>query len=430
MSLECRDVAAEAARPPDLGPLRRVLLPYRRIAGVPHLPALLSWSLAGRLHMTGTTIALTFLVAGWTGSYAYAGVVSALLVAGTAVAGPLRGRAADRVSATRLLTITAVAYGGGLVLLAVLPASAWYLAAPVALAAGLFLPPVGQVSRSSWSRITEGPSRRATFSAEATLQELLFVVGPMLAAGIVAVASARAATLCCAAFACLGALGFAAALRRAGLDQPAGEANAHGTGRREHPFALLRNQRLARLALMTLLVVTSLSAIDLVMVAWSRERGTPGLAGILAAVWAIGSLSGGLISGGFHGPSRLPVRIGAMAVGVLALTPLLPPVTHGTPPWLVAVLLMVGGTAIAPTLAAVNTRASEIMPAERRGEAFGWIATASTAGGAIAAPVTGWLLDRAGPAAGIVGAALCVLFGLVVSFGIGVARRPVTVGGV
>src|SRR3712207_5789095 len=48
---------------------------YRELFTVPHLPGLLSWSLVARLHLACTSLVITFLVAGWTGSYAVAGLV-------------------------------------------------------------------------------------------------------------------------------------------------------------------------------------------------------------------------------------------------------------------------------------------------------------------------------------------------------------------
>ncbi|MBY8852565.1 hypothetical protein K7G98_31790 [Saccharothrix sp. MB29] len=56
-----------------------MLRPYRELAGVPHLPWLLLWSMLGRTHLPATPLAVSFLMAGWTGSYAVAGVVGGAL---------------------------------------------------------------------------------------------------------------------------------------------------------------------------------------------------------------------------------------------------------------------------------------------------------------------------------------------------------------
>lgn len=388
-----------------------MLGPYRQLAAVPHLPSLLAWSLFGRLHMTGTPIAITFLVAGWTGSYALAGTVAALLTAGVAVAGPLRGRAADRQPATRLLTTTAAGYGIGLTALALLPAAAWPIALVIAPLAGVCQPPVSPLGRATWSRVADGPARTAVYTAESTLQELMFIVGPMLTAGAVALINARAALIGCAAVAAAGAVGFGLALRRAGLERPVPAERQAG----RNPFTLFRTPGLTRLIAGTLLIVAGLNSGDLVMVAWSRERGTPALAGVLAALWAIGSLTGGLLSGFVHGPPHLQRRLGLMVLSLVALVPVLPPLLPAASPLLVGAVLIVGGTAIAPALAANMARIGDTAPPDRRGEVFGWVGTAMTAGGTLSAPIAGRLVDAYGPAAGVAGGAVFALLAVLLA---------------
>ncbi|MBK0865880.1 MULTISPECIES: MFS transporter [unclassified Saccharopolyspora] len=56
-----------------------------------------------------------------------------------------------------------------------------------------------------------------------------------------------------------------------------------------------------------------------------------------------------------------------------------------------------GGGGPLPT--AANSRVGELAPEHRRAEAFGWYTSAATAGAAVAAPLSGALLDATGPAA-------------------------------
>ncbi|NUU20684.1 MAG: MFS transporter, partial [Streptomycetaceae bacterium] len=94
-----------------------MLRPYRELAAAPRLLSVLLWSIVGRAHLPATPLAVSFLIAGWTGSYASAGVVGGALTLGLGVAGPVRGRAADRSPAGRLLLVTASGYGVGIVVL-------------------------------------------------------------------------------------------------------------------------------------------------------------------------------------------------------------------------------------------------------------------------------------------------------------------------
>ena len=383
-----------------------MLAPYRQLLAVPHLASVLGWALVGRLHLTCTSIALTFLVAEWTGSYAVAGVVVAAATLGWGVGGPLRGRAADRGHPAHQLVVTGVIYTAGMAAMALLPAGWWPVAVPLAFGTGLSVPATGQIARAMYPRMANGPALDAAYTAEATLQELLFVLGPVAAAGTVALAGPRAAVGLCAVLALLGSLGFAFAIRR--TPAAAGSAAAPPDAADGRLFAV---PGLAAALVTSMLMVAAFTAVGLALVAWARERGTPALAGLLSAMWAIGSFTGGLVTGGLAGrrAPRLWLRLGVLSAGMAVLTLTLPPVNDGVPPLLVAAVLLAGGTAIAPAAAANNVQVGLLAPAHRRSEVFGWMATGRTSGSALAAPVAGALMDAAGPAAATAAATVLAL---------------------
>jgi len=400
-----------------------VLKSYRPLLSVPHLPELFVWSLVARMNIAGLPIGITFLVADWTGSYALAGAVSTTLTVGAAVAGPLRGRSADRGRTDRLMTLCGLCYGAGLVVLALLPASLWWLAFPLCLVTGLFTPPASQVGRALWPRLTSGQTRTAMYAAESTFQELVFVLGPLVAAAAVGMGGGVGAVLLIAAVSVAGSTGFAVAIRRAGLAEPPehGPEAAPAGGNRNR--SLMRLPELALLVVVCLLLIAGLAAVDLVIVAWAREMGRPGVAGILAAIWSCGSLVGGLVAGGLAGRPRLSRRAFAATAGIALLIPLLPPVLELPTPWLLAPVLFVAGLAIAPTLAAATEQIGDAAPHERRAEAFGWMNTGITTGVAASAPVTGWLVDLGGPALGVAGGTAMVLLSAVLTLGAGRTGR-------
>jgi MFS family permease len=396
-----------------VGRVRSVLHPYRQLAQVPHLVPFLLWSMVGRVHLAGTPLALSFLIAGWTGSYTLAGVVGGALTLGLGVAGPVRGRAADRAPASRLLLVTGVLYGLGIALLGLvptlLPSGAWPVAVVVAFLTGLCAPPVTQLTRASYPRMAKGEAQQAVYTVEASLQEVMYIVGPMLAAFVVAFANARAAVWVCGALAVVGALGFLLAMRRAGLDQPV-------PATEQHSGASLLKDRSLLLALVTAAcIVMSLVVVDMVIIAWARDLGQPVLAGVLTVVWNVGSVLGGLVVGGLRGEPNFALRVGLMALGVAALVPVLPPVLTPSSAWLIGAVLVIGGLAVAPAIAANNARVGGIAPDGRKAEAFGWITMATTAGAALALPAAGWLLDHVGPAAAAGASALACAIGAVLA---------------
>jgi predicted MFS family arabinose efflux permease len=139
----------------------------------------------------------------------------------------------------------------------------------------------------------------------------------------------------------------------------------------------------------------AVSGIDVALLALSRDSGRTALAGVYAAVWAIGSMVGGAVS--VYAPNRLSSvparRVSWLAAGAALL---LPAVASGRPSF-IAAALAAGGTAIAPALAAVYHTVARVSTAARRGEAFGWLATGITAGASLGAPLSGAVYDAAGP---------------------------------
>ncbi|MBP2322607.1 MFS family permease [Kibdelosporangium banguiense] len=403
-----------------------MLQPYRDLAAVPRVPGLLTWTMLGRLHLTGTPLAMSFLIAGWTDSYALAGVVGAALMAGIGVAGPVRGRAADRRGAARLLVVTGISYGVGLTVIAfipsLLPAAWWPVMAVAAFVVGLSNPPVIPVSRAVWPRLLKGPALNSVYTVDATLTELLYAVGPLLAAFLVALVSPAASIVISGALATVGALGFAKMLSLAGQSGPV-PASTDGETRRDRVGLLNTPGILASLGL-ALCLVAALLMVDMTIVGWAREVGAPILAGVLGAVWAIGSGIGGLVAGGLSGMPRLTRRVLLNLLGVAALVPVLPPVFDPASPWLIGLVLLLGGAAIAPAAAAANARVGEIAPPERRTEAYGWLSSASTVGFSIALPTSGFLLDHGGPSVAAAGAVVFVVLGVLLAVRIP-APKPV-----
>lgn len=386
--------------------MRAVAHPYRTLLRTPHVASLLIFAMIARTPMAGVPIAVTFLVAGWTGSYALAGAVVGGLTIGTAIAGPVRGRMVDRGRADRVMLVSAAVYATGLTVLAFLPGSLWWISIPLSLVTGLFAPPSNQIIRSVWPRILKGPARQTIYSVEGAVQEILFIAGPLIAAGMVAVASPRAALLTLAGIAIAGGVAFALSVRAAGVAEPAPTPNIPDAGRRR---ASLLSQRPVLLIIgFFLLLVSGIGSVDLAIVAVARESGAAAWAGVLAAVWALGSLAGGLAVGAMTRSPGLRVRAAASAVGLMLLVPLMPPIVD-LPLWWLTPFLFLAGLGIAPTMGSCMSLLSELSPDERRGEAFGWLNTAGATGMAAAAPVTGALIDWGGVAAGFAGGAAMVV---------------------
>ena len=76
---------------------------YRALLGLPHVPALVGWSLLGRLPLGMAPLALLLLVRGEGGSYGAAGIVVAVYAVAVGVGAPIAGRQVDRTGPSAVL---------------------------------------------------------------------------------------------------------------------------------------------------------------------------------------------------------------------------------------------------------------------------------------------------------------------------------------
>ncbi|WP_375425353.1 MFS transporter [uncultured Friedmanniella sp.] len=357
-----------------------------------------AFSLAGfvaRMPISMTTIGIVLLVSLSTGSFGRAGLVAGISTAAGAVSAPLWGRTIDRVGQARVLVTTSLTFTTGLALLAASVLAGWPLALTLLAAAvvGLGFNSSGAAVRARWNHRLQGsPLLETAFAVEAVLDEVIFIVGPVLV------------TFLATAVHPVAALGTSAAL---GLVGSFVLASRRSTEPPRHPrrAAAAAPARLSPTALLPMVFASvALGAIfggmEVVVVAYATESGLLPYAGAFLMAWAVGSLVAGVVVGTitWRRPPAFRFRVGAAALA-LSLVPL--PLVGA--PALVAVLLTVSGMAIAPTMIASVGVTRALVPQARLTEALGWNSTGLAAGLALGASVLGQLVDRGGPQLGFTG---------------------------
>src|SRR4051812_26808450 len=171
------------------------LTAYRDLWKTHGVMALLASALIARLPVMATMVPLAFLAKDASGNFGWAGVVAGAYSIGTAVASVVWARMADRRGARRVVIVTGMAWAAMMAVTALLPYN-WFRVLPVAAAlAGLCVAPVASTSRAAWPRLVQGGRLRVLYALDASATELLFVIGPMLGAVIVSIASPRAGLL-------------------------------------------------------------------------------------------------------------------------------------------------------------------------------------------------------------------------------------------
>ena len=316
--------------------------------------------------------------------------MSALFVLAEAVFAVAHGRWVDHHGQSRVLPIAISVFGAGLALMMLAVEQDWprlftYVFAAVS---GAALPQVGASVRTRWSHLLADPGEVQTaFALEAVLDEVVFVVGPVLVT-LLATSWHPVAGLTFALV--VGVLGtFAFAAQRA-TEPPAGRHSPSGP-RPPMPWRLV-----LPLAVVCLSLGALFGAAEVATVAFAEEEGVRWAAGWLLATWSFGSLVAGLVTGAVAWRSGPDVRLrwGSAAMA-LAMAPLV--LVESVP--LMAVVLLVGGLAIAPTLIGTMTMVEQGVPTPRLTEGMAILHTGLVAGVAPGASIAGIVVDHSGASA-------------------------------
>ncbi|MET8979211.1 MFS transporter [Streptomyces sp. NPDC004539] len=383
--------------------------PYRRLLSHPGARAFTAGNLVARLPSGMFSVSAVMMIAELRGSYALAGAVTATGLAATAVVAPWTARLVDRHGQARIAVPAALFAALGslaLVLCVRHDAPAWTLFA--AYAATATTPNTGGMSRARWAHLLAGDEEalHTANSFEQSVDELCFLLGPLLAALLCANVFPEAGTLTGAALLVTGILLFAA--------QRSTEPPPHGRTTTGSP---LTAPGMPPLLVVCLCLGTVFGATEVVTVAFADEAGHRAAAGLVLGLQAGGSAVAGLVFGALASraepasgteptttpanPSpaerRYPWCIAAMTT--LLTLPLLAASLTGSLP-LLALALLVAGAATAPTMITGMTLIQQRTPEGRLNEGMTLAVTGLLAGIAAGSATGGWTAEHASPATG------------------------------
>ena len=381
---------------------------YSALLGQPALRSAILASMLGRLPIGITGLAILMLAQDTTGSFGRGGAVAASYVAGLAAFAPLLGRLIDRYGPRTMLLACAFTFPAALMaLVAALSASSArspsWLAYVLATVAGASFPPITVCMRTFFKqRLKEESLLAAAYSLESVLIELIFILGPVLVAIFVALASPAAAVLFAAACACSGTLLFqrSRALQQWRIE-PRGNASLFGP---------LAERGFAPLLAVILCYASAFGLVEIGTTAYATETGESALAGILLGIMSIGSAAGGLVYGSrsWRLPlaRQFPLMLAVMGLGIAPLA-LLPS------SWAFGLWCLAAGIAMAPALIMQAMLVAKNSRPEHSTEAFTWSSTALLAGVGLGLTLGGALLEFAkSPAVFAAAAALSIAAGL------------------
>jgi MFS family permease len=365
-----------------------LLDPYRRVLSVPGGAAFSAAGFVARLPISMQTLGIVLLVAPTTGSYALAGAVSATFALSQALLSPPLGRLVDRLGQARVLVPALAAHTLGalaLVGLALADAPIWTLF-PAAALYGASHPQPGSLVRARWSHALAGsPLLPTAFSLESVIDEVIFVVGPVLVTVLATEVAPAAGLLVAYALSAVGGLALAAQRRT----EPPRQAPGAGQAR---PRSVLRLAGVRVLVAVAFALGAIFGSIEVATVAFTDERGQPSAAGLVLALLAGGSLIAGVWYGTVDWRSE-PQRRFVLGIVLLAAAVAPLPLAPNVP--VLAVLAFVGGFAISPALIAGFALLDRLVPPASRTEGLAWFSTGIGIGLALASSIAGQVVDAA-----------------------------------
>jgi MFS family permease len=357
----------------------------RAVLKTPGVAPLFFASCVARLPMGAVGLLYVLHTQELTGSYARGGVVAAVYTLALGISNPLLARVADRRGQTVVLCAGAPIAAGALLVAALVPAG-WLVAC--AALAGASQPPVGACMRTLWPVLLDGADgRHAAYATEGVLLEVVYICGPLAIVAGIGAWSLTAALVACGAFLLAGNLAFAAS--------PVSRRWRPAAERRRDPAGALRGGGVRVLLAVFLLGGLAIGAVEVCTPAMLDAMGRRELTGVMLALWGGGSMLAGIAVSRTRAPAnaprRLAVLIGLWGVAHAALA------LAGTPVEL-ALLLMLAGATIAPTLVCANALLDVVAPVGTLTEAFTWTSTGMAAGFAAGSALAGALVEGASPA--------------------------------
>ncbi|MER6147457.1 MFS transporter [Streptomyces hirsutus] len=371
--------------------------PYPALFAVPGSKAFSAAGFIGRMPLAMMGIGVVTMVSQLTGRYGLAGALSATIALAAAVAGPQVSRLVDQHGQRRVLrpaTLLALAAAALLLLAAHYGWPDWVLF--VACAGIGCVPSLGAMIRARWAALYRGtPQLHTAYSFESVVDEMCFILGPIISIGLSTAWFPEAGPLLAACFLAVGVFWLTA--QRATEPTPHPRERTGDGGRGTGGGTALSSPGLQVLVATFAATGAIFGGVDVVTVAFAEERGHKAAASVVLAVYALGSCVAGLTFGlmRFAGAPERRWLLGICAMAV-SMIPLL---LVGNLPFL-AVALFVAGLSIAPTMITTMSLIEEHVPRAQLTEGMTWVSTGLAVGVALGSAASGWVIDAAGARAG------------------------------
>ncbi|NYD68745.1 MFS transporter [Agromyces atrinae] len=351
---------------------------YSDLLKTPGVARIISAQLTARFPFGMLSLAFLLHIERQTGSYGAAGLVLAAMSIGQAIAGPLTSRLMGRWGMRPVLTVTLLICSAAITTIGIVTLSV-PAAMAVAFVAGISMPPIQPAVRTIYPKMVNSKQLTPLFSLDATAQEIIWVIGPVATTFISTQISTVWGILVAVAFLLGGGAWFISSPELGRVRIP--------RSRRKLGVVLTRPPVLLA-TVVGFLLVGACAAIEAGVVAVFGHDGAD--AGIVLAIFSIGSIVGGLSLGHVPiGPWSTARRMFIVFAGTAAAMAMMDF-------WWLAATLFIAGIGIAPALAVLFAIVSASVKFSDTAEAYGWVGTGQLIGAALGSAVAGFLIDGNG----------------------------------
>ncbi len=347
-----------------------------------------------RMPISMMSIAIVFVVVAKTDSYALAGTFTAVGALIAAFVAPFWSRAADRYGQSRILTIAAPIHIAALLgfLTAIrldAPKWSWFLL--LMLFEGVFVG-TGQMVRRRWSHVLNGDSKlmNTAYSVESLLDEIVFMVGPIITTLCATNIGPYAGVLTAAIFLSVGSIFFISQKET----EPTPHPKVKGIKHRNPIFTV----EVQSIFFPFIFAGASFSATGLIIVGYADQYSAKSQTGLLYAIWALGSLIAAFINGALHWKISAKNRfmVFTLALAIFTLPLLLAAKLFPGNFFTLSIALFLNGIFIAPLIVAGYTAAENLVEENQVTETLAWILSGLILGGALPGAITGHIIDTTG----------------------------------
>jgi MFS-type transporter involved in bile tolerance (Atg22 family) len=247
----------------------------------------------------------------------------------------------------------------------------------LALLAGFLSPPVQAAARSTYPTLIAEEKHSLLFGLDATLQEVIWIFGPIIATLVAAQFAPEIALIVIAVVLVGGVIWFLSnpEVTQTNFDKPTGRLGK-----------VLKRPIVLASVTMGFLLVGSFAGVEVGVVGiFTHDRA---LAGLVISMFSVGSIIGGF---GFS-QIRQTKSSFAIYAAILTLGFALTFVAPTNPVWLGACLI-IAGLGVAPFLGMLAAVISFSLRNDETAEAFGWVSTGQMIGYSAAAAITGIAID-------------------------------------